>query len=163
MKKVLLISSFVGIPILIILGAIVYYIFPNVYPKTYTVDCTQAKKIAKISDVYFPGMGFPAYDKLEPVVERYITKAVCLNDLKGDSSFNPKPYFLKPSDMSHQYQIVGYKGAVFRSPGSLKIEFDNGTLINFCSDVLVINCDRGECRCPHDFNWEPKPKKNNSK
>lgn len=160
MKKNILISSIIGIPIIISVGIIIYYFLSNIYPKTYTIDCNQVKQITKISDVYFPGMGFPDYEKLETVVQRYITKAVCLNDLKGDSSFSPKSYFLKPSDLSQKYQIVGFKDAFFRSPGSLKLKFDNGTLINFCSDRLVINCEQGECRCPHDFNWEPRPKKN---
>jgi hypothetical protein len=131
----------------------VYYFLP----KTYLVDCNQADKITKISDTFISTIGDPSWHEAEIIANRYITKAVCLQDLKGDLSFNPQPYFLKVSDMSTKYQIVGYAGAGFRSPGSLQVKFDNGTLLNFCFSKMVINCNGAqECDCPYDFNWEPR-------
>lgn len=129
------------------------------FPKTYLVDCTQANKITQISDKFISAIGDPSWQEAEIIANRYITKAVCLKDLKGDLSFSPQTYFFNASDLSLKYQIVSYEGAGFRSPGSLRVKFDNGTLLNFCFSRMVINCDRtSECDCPHDFNWEPKLK-----
>ncbi|MBW4507109.1 MAG: hypothetical protein KME64_11420 [Scytonematopsis contorta HA4267-MV1] len=155
-------KKLVGIPIILILasGAIAYHIRPLIFPKTYVVDCTQANKITRISDTWLGAIGNSSQKDAEIIAQRYITKVVCLNDLKGDLSFNPKPYFFNRSDLSQKYQVIGHSGAGSRSPGSLRVKFNNETLLNFCFSMMVINCNRAqECDCPYDFNWEPKPKR----
>jgi hypothetical protein len=155
MKKVIQIS----IIIILSLG-LTYYLLRIASTVTYIVDCNQANKITQISDTFISAIGDPSRKEAGIIAQRYITKAFCLNDLKGDSSFSPKAYFFDISNLSSKYQIVGYGGAGFRSPGSLQVKFDNGTLLNFCFSMMVINCNKAqECDCPHDFNWEPKPKR----
>ncbi|MBD2253745.1 hypothetical protein [Nostoc parmelioides] len=154
MKKLIQIS----IIIILSLG-LTYHLLSITFPKTYIIDCTQANLITKISDNFISAIGDPSAKEAEIIAQRYITKAFCLNDLKGDSSFSPKPYFFNVSNLSSKYQIIGYSGAGFRSPGNLQVKFDNGTLLNFCFSMMVINCNQAQgCDCPHDFNWEPKPK-----
>jgi hypothetical protein len=155
MKKLIQISI-----ITILSLGLTYYLLRIAFPITYIVDCTQAHKIAKISDNFISTIGDPSPQEAEIIAQRYITKAFCLNDLKGDFSFSPKPYFFNASKLSSRYQIIGYSGAGFRSPGNLQVKFDNGTLLNFCFIKMVINCNQAQkCDCPHDFNWEPKPKR----
>jgi hypothetical protein len=153
-------KKFIQISMITILSpGLIYYLLRIAFPITYIVDCTQANKITQISDTFISAIGDPSQKEAEIIAQRYITKAFCLNDLNGDSSFSPKPYFFDISNLSSKYQIVGYAGAGFRSPGSLQVKFDNGTLLNFCFSMMVINCNKAqECDCPHDFNWEPKPK-----
>ncbi|MBL1203180.1 MAG: hypothetical protein FWK04_29935 [Nostoc sp. GBBB01] len=144
MKKI------IGLVAIAVLGLTltVYFFFSN----TYVVDCTQAKKFPEIS------YRNPSRQTAEIIANRYITEAVCFNKLKSDSS-SLRPYFFSASDLSKKYQTIGYTSPGFRSPESLKVKFDNGTLLNFCFSLMVINCDRAlECSCPYDFNWEPKPK-----
>jgi hypothetical protein len=155
MKKLVVIVAFA----MMSLATLLYYSVLNLKLKTYVVDCTQAKKITQISDNFLSGIGDPSQEEAEIIAQRHITKAVCLNELKGDSSFNPKPYFLSASDLSSKYQVIGHTHAGLRSPGSLLVKFDNGTQLNFCFSKMLINCNRAKkCDCPYDFNWEPRPK-----
>ncbi|MBD2255070.1 hypothetical protein [Nostoc parmelioides] len=162
MNKLTPISMIRILTLVITLGLIYFllrFAFPVNFLKTHIVDCNQAHKITKISDNFLSAIGDPSPNEAEIIAQRYITKAFCLNDLKGDNSFSPKPYFFNVSNLSSKYQIIGYHGAGLRSPGSLRVKFDNGTLLNFCFSRMVINCNQAqECDCPYDFNWEPKPK-----
>lgn len=129
----------------------------NSLPKTYVVDCNQAKKITKISDNFLSAIADLSPSEAETIAHRYITKAICLKDLKGDVSFSPQPYFFDVSHLSTKYQIVSYQSAGFRSPTSLQVKFDNGTILNFCFSLMVINCNLAQtCECPYDFNWQPQ-------
>lgn len=136
-----------------------YYYCQSIVPKSYTIDCNLVRDNTKISDTFLSMIGDPSQAEAELIARRYLDRALCFNNLKGDLSFAPKPYFFNVSDLSRQYQVVSYHGAGFRSPGSLQIKFSNDTYLNFCFSQMVINCNRAlSCDCPHDFNWEPKPK-----
>jgi hypothetical protein len=136
-----------------------YYYFQSIVPKKYTIDCTLIKNNTKISDTFLSAIDNPSQAEAEFIVRRYLEQALCFNNLKGDLSFAPKPYFFNLSDLSQQYQVVSYHSAGFRSPGNLQIKFSNNTYLNFCFSRMVINCNRAtDCDCPYDFNWEPKPK-----